>query len=268
MNGEEMNFTDILAAAELIGKTYTECGLTADPGISNVTVRGSFFGFPVTGGAWFFPAGEDRSPRLKGVSFSVKSGLIPELYGKLMDRYGGPLDCGETPFAIANGGAVRWCLFDAGASEVTVSMGSLKDSVDVSISENPNPGYTGKLVLIRNQDGLPSPFEKRLVLAAEAYENGILTVSLTNRLGEPAVYTERFELAKSTDGKSYGHLVRKPNRPETAGTGVLEIGNKETRKLTFDLRLFGKVEPGKYMLIFNDRQLLFELVPEESGSGR
>ena len=78
----------------------------------------------------------------------MKGSSIDDFYARLTDCYSGPSDAGMTPYAEANGGAREWYIFDAGAAEINISQGSKEDFVTVVISENKNPGYTGRLVLV------------------------------------------------------------------------------------------------------------------------
>ena len=254
---------DILSVTELIGKSYMECGLTDDPGFDDVKVEGEFFGAPVEGGACFMPAPGQKTACLKSVGFSVKEGSFRDYYTQLTDRYSGPVNSGMTPFAIANGGAREWYIFDAGLTQIDISRGNVGKGVYVVISENPNPGYTGRLSIVTHKDGLKSPFEKMMKLKALSYENGILTVSITNCTGEPSTYSDSYILAKNTEGTGYSHMVKITQWRDENEPTMYEIADKETKELACDLRIFGKVNPGKYMLILDGRQLLFELAKEE-----
>ena len=105
-------------------------------------------------------------------------------------------------------------------------------------------------------------------MKAVSYENSILTVSITNKLGEDSVYSDQYILAKDKDGNGYGHMNRiRQNVDDPEDAAEYEIENGETQELSCDLRVFGKVEPGRYMLILDNMQTVFDLVEEEKDTG-
>ena len=252
---------DILAAADLIGKDYEECGLKTPPGIESIKIVGDFFDIPVTGAAWFWPSDEENIPCMDSVSFSVKNSSIGDFYGQLNDLYSGPSDAGEEPYVELNGGARQWYTFDAGGALINISQGSRESFVSITISKNPSPGYTGELTLVKHQKRVPSG---EMGMNTVQYEDGILTVLITNRLGESSVYTDDYVLARKKDGETgYSSMVPISLQVSDAEPETYEIEDEKKGELACDLRIFGKVEPGSYMLILDNMQTTFELVGKE-----
>ena len=252
---------DILSATDLIGKNYEECGLKTPPGIESIKIAGDFFGIPVTGAAWFWPSDEENISCMDSVSFSVKNSSIGDFYGQLNGLYSGPSDAGEEPYVESNGGARQWYTFDAGEALINISQGSRESFVSITISKNPSPGYTGELTLVKHQKRVPSG---EMGMNTVRYEDGILTVLITNRLGESSVYTDDYVLARKKDGETgYSSMVHISLQVSDEEPETYEIEDKKTGELACDLRIFGKVEPGSYMLILDDMQTTFELVGKE-----
>ena len=261
--GEEaqdmIKLDDIFSAAELIGKSYEECGLQEKPSNAGIKTEGSFFEIPVNGYSWFTP--DDQGiPRLERVDFSIEDSCIDDFYDQLADLYGGPSAFGEEPYSEVNGGAREWYEFDAGAALVKISQGSNEDYVYLKICQNQAPGYTGSLILSHVDPVLDGSMQMK----ALQYENGILTVAITNRSKEAAAYSDQYVLAKRKEGETgYGSLTRiREQSGDPKNSNIYEIGAGETQKFACDLRVFGKVEPGEYMLLLDDMQTTFELAEE------
>ena len=267
MKGSVIRLEDILSITGYIGKKYKDCGIVDEPDYSDVKFEGPFFGTMVMCNVWFAALNGEKCPCMQQASFTVKNFSIRDLYGRLMDRYSGPINFGMEPYVRSNGGARQWYIFDAGIALINISQGSREDFVCVNISKNPNPGYMGEPVLVKYREGLRSPFETRMELKALRYERGILTVSVTNRLGEPSTYSDQYILAKNMDGTGYSHMIKKHLWVDDTEPATYEIQPRETRELACDLRVFGKVEPGSYMLILDDMKTRFELVSEEADTG-
>ena len=95
MTNDKIICDDILSVADLIGKTYEECGLQKEPEDFDVKMEGTFFGTQVKGTAWFFsPSNESNIPCMEQARFTVKGSSINDFYTQLMDCYSGPSDSG------------------------------------------------------------------------------------------------------------------------------------------------------------------------------
>ena len=268
MISEKISCGDMLNVTDLIGQTFEECGLKREGDFGDEDLEGAFFGIPVKGSARFAPGTEDSTPRMQHASFFVKNSSIDDFYAKLTDRYSGPTDAGEEPYAVANGGARLWYLFDAGNAHINISQGSREDFVRVLITVNPNPGYAGEPVLKRRQEFPLSFYQKKIVMKAERYEKGILTVSITNRSDELFVFTDQYVLAKAHDGGGYVHLNRIRRNVENGEDPTsYEIEQGQNREFPCDLRILGKVEPGRYMLHLDNLKTEFELIPQSEDNG-
>ena len=216
MSGAEICFEDILSVGDFIGKSYIECGLEAK--LSDVIIKGDFFGRAVKGKAWFLPNG-GKILSMKQASFCISNSSIDDFYLKMNDRYNGPTDAGETPYVLSNGGAREWYLFDAGPAQIEISRGSRENFTSVTISENPNPtpGYTKQLQLKKCAKDNRFLIGKTIQMRAETYQNGILTVSITNRSGTDCVCSGQYNLAQDRDGTGYGYMNKIRLRDHTRG---------------------------------------------------
>lgn len=266
---DTVKIDDLLSLTDWLGKTDKELNLDA-AGASgkymSFDVEGTFLGKKAQGSVGFEKSEDDY--HVYRVSFTASKSSLEEFYAQLIDTYGGPVDKGTEPYAKANGGAVDWFVFDAGNALVKISQGSLVDYVSVEYSQNTNPSDAGKLVIRKVAETESSYSGYDMVLRALSYENGILTVSITNQTDETITYTDDYVLAKSADdGNTYAHLNRMDDDLGFADAQEYEIAAGQTQEMECDLRIFGKIESGKYMLILDDMQAEFQLIPEDEDTG-
>jgi len=254
---------DILSTTDWIGKTKKELNLDVDEKETHVRIEGDFLGSPADGNISFHDKNSEGDSVAKWVSFTIKKKSIVDFFEKLMDLYGGPVNEGMEPYAKDNGGAVEWFEFDAGKAIVRIQQGSEQNYVTVTINSNPNPTNAEMLVLKTPSDSEISTLPLEMMMKVTGYEDGILTVAITNQVGEEMTYTDDYILAKSYDnGVTYAHM----NKSGVIGinvskANVYKIADLETQELKCDLRIFGKLEAGMYMIILDDMKAEFQLVP-------
>ena len=128
----------------------------------------------------------------------------------------------------------------------------------VSIYADPDPDSTGELTL-KTEYALFSLFPDDMEMKAIDYENGILSVEITNHTEETISFDKQYTLAYE-DGSGYSSMNRMIEEDEEAE--MCALGSNETAELACDLRVFGKVKPGKYMLLVDEMQTVFELIEE------
>jgi len=265
----EVNVDDLMDTTEWIGKTQDEIGLNMDEKEISCDVKGTFLGSKASGNVGFADKNENGQRIAGRVTLSIRKSSLYDFYNKLMDIYGGPIKEGMEPYAESNGGAVEWYTFDAGNVLIVISQGSKSDNVLVEIKENPNPSSTEKLVLRRTAESEIATLPLEMMIKAVSYDNGFLTVAITNQTGSDMTYTDDFILAKSSDGgQTYAHLNKMGNKNTIdCEPNTYEIADLETQELKCDLRQFGKIEAGMYMIIFDDANAEFQLIPESEDTG-
>lgn len=259
-----IELNNILTAAEWIGKTKQELGAEGIGDDISFPVAGDFFGIPASGYAGLYEKNAENVPIVKSISFSTEKAAIQDFQEKLADLYSGPVNAGTEPYAEVNGGAVEWYTYDMGSALITIRQGSKQNYVSAEVIKNPEPGYTGELVLRKFGEKEAAVLPLMLLLKVKAYEKGILTVEIINRTGAETSYQDHYVLAKSeSEGNGYVHMRRIADGFSSAPDAkTCQIADLETQELECDLRVFGKVEAGKYMIIIDDMRAEFELIPE------
>lgn len=260
---------DMLKTIDWIGKPSEEIDEDIDDSRTICDIEGTFLGKTAKGSAYFLRDDSTKRKVVNKIFFTVPNSSIQDFYGPLTDLYSGVCDEGMEPYAEVNGGAVQWYTFDAGKALINISQGSKNNFVVVTFTLNPNPGYTGKLVIRKVAEPEIETLPLIMKLKAVDYDNGILTVSISNQSGYDMTYTDDFILAKSDDnGQTYAHLFKTGSAfMSSEKENSYEIADLETQELKCDLRVFGKIEAGMYMIIIGDMRAEFQLIPEEEDNG-
>lgn len=243
------------------GKSLEEIKLTVDPKEKYPKCEGKLFDAKTTGSIYLKTEGESRI--VDSISLYTEDSSINDFYEKMLDLYGGPVNQGMEPYAKSNGGAQEWYVFDGGDVLVKICQGSENSFVEINVNINPEPEQVGKLVLRAAADTDIMTLQLSMSMKAVSYEDGILTVAITNQLGADASYSDDYILAKQTKDGGYVHMnpMGNVNSPESEAN-TYSIADTETQELRCDLRKFGKVYPDKYMLILDDMEMEFELLEE------
>ena len=259
-NGNNSLFVaDMLDTTEWVGKTAEELGISGHVDTGMVRITGAFLGLPASGLVSF----SGSSQKADSIRITVQDGSVTDFYEKLKDLYGGCLDAGMEPYVASNGGAVRWYSFTTGATVLMIQQGSNNSFVSVHIVENPDPESSVELALRKMEEPDPEKMQGRVSMRVLDYANGILTVSIVNKLGKDFICPGKLELAKSNDnGQTYDFLIPVETMKVSDGdTEMICILDNDAKELTLDLREYGKVERGKYMIRNGDMRARFELLP-------
>jgi len=265
---------DLLTTVDWIGKSEKEIEpYIVDKSTNNkdsyYDIEGKFLEAKASGVLAFSKEDEKGERLVERLTITVKNSSLVDMYEKLIDIYGGPLNHGEEPYAKANGGAVDWYSFDAGRALLVISQGSEVNYCNVEIKKNPNPTSSEKLVIRKEQESELTTLPLEMIVKATEYNNGILTLEITNQTGEEISYSDDFILAKSSDnGQTYAHMTKLVSMDLiNEEPSEYQIADCKTQKMTCDLRRFGKIEAGMYMIILDDFRCEFQLIPESQDNG-
>lgn len=255
---------DLISAAKWIGRNPGEISEIPNDQTAYFDIEGQIFDFPAGGTLSIRGTGDERV--VNRITLMVKKASLQDFNERLMDLYGGAMDWGQEPYVEVNGGALEWYCFDAGEAIIKISQGSEVDYVMIEYTVNSNPQNTEKLVLRPMEDAGIQTLQMAMIAKVTGYDNGILTVSILNQTGDTMTYTDEYVLAKSSDGgQTYAHLS-KVGFELAEEANEFEIADTQTQELKCDLRTFGKIEAGLYMIILDDMSAEFELVPESENT--
>ena len=264
-DNQSIQVGDILDLTDWIGKTAEELDLVdhVENGICNIS--GSFLGMPAKGMVSFISRKGDDSSTADNIRITVENSSVFDLYEQLKGLYGGCTGQGTEPYVASNGGAVKWYTFTTGPALLMIQQGNNNSFSSVSIVQNPEPDSMEELALRRMPEQDLSKLHGRMTMRVSGYDKGILTISVTNDLGTDSSFSGTIEIAKSEDnGNTYGFLVPVDTvlLPKT-DTETCAIADKETKELTFDMKEYGKVRTGKYMVRLGEMKAYFDLIPAD-----
>lgn len=256
--GYEME--NYLEHLDIIGKTAKELGISLKTGESACDTNGVIFDASAKGQISFRKDASGGELIADTLYITVKQKNFWESFRQLVDSYSGPVSYGEEPYVESNGGSVQWFFFDAGAVNIMLSQASKYNYYSVSIQKNDMPTSTNQLQVTNVSTSSPQD-----EISVKNYQNGILTLKVSQRLGEETAKEEEFTLHEAAeDGNGYYSLNQIDSmcrnwEPVKVTQSAEASGDAE---IALDLRVFGKVFPGDYMAKVGNLRIEFSLVEE------
>lgn len=247
-------FDNLMEFKAKFGASAAELGINEDFMFSYET-KGKFLGYDCD-----CYLGFDADKIFTDFSLYVYGVEGSGLADKLNDMCAGPISSNMTPYVASNGGAVYSTVYEDKDALITVSMAQNRNYYSVKFKPNPNPGYLGTLTL------KPAEFKGFFPEAVEAdpagYDNGILTVKVTNHSGAPFDVSDDFVLFERKESSYYSKFRIVQSFAPTAVNTVLP---EKSLDVKLDLRVFGKPVPNTYMVQFSGIELYFVLA-DDSGA--
>ncbi len=245
-----VKFTDLMELKGKFGATAAELGIQEDF-MFTYTAKGNFFGQNCS-----CCLGFDGDKVLTDYSIYVHE----DPNEMFTDLYSGPVSANMTPYVESNGGAVYTYVYEDKDALISVSKADKRADYHVVFKPNPNPGFFGTLTLKPADDD--GSFPKKTEAKPAGYDNGILTVRVTNRGESPLELSDEFMLFERGDSAYYS---KPPMLFRNADTYTVLPG--ETADISLDLRIFGKVTPNGYMVEFSGIELYFVLEDSSVSEG-
>ncbi len=136
---------DLMTAFDWCGHPVSRLGIHHSyVGETGVRIYGELFACPADGKA-FFDAEAKEENTIGSVALYLNEDALPseKCMEQLEELYESPFDEGEEPYDAANGGAVRWMVYDTGSGELRYSRGSENDwySLTYTPKEEELPPY-------------------------------------------------------------------------------------------------------------------------------
>lgn len=249
---------DLTNAQGWLGMTFSELGLTdaaADEDI--VKLQGRLLGEPAEGSVYLFEQNAAGERVISEINLYMYKPDFSVCFEQLKELYGGPVDYDMEPYAESNGGAVERYRFDAGPVLVSLAQASKRNYSTITFAANPNPGYQGTLQLKPARQELFGSSDLKLSAGKADFDNGVLTLHIQNTSGDVFTVTDTWTLYEKREDDGYDSMfpVGMMLRPEQS----FELEDGAEMELLCDLRDYGKLIPGKYMIDLDGRCLEFEL---------
>lgn len=245
-----MTFEDVMELKSKFGTAAADFGIR-EAFLISYQAKGKFFGYDCDCYLYF-----DSDQKFTDYDLSVYGDKNGKLIEILNDIYSGPISSDMTPYVASNGGAVYNSTFEDPDALITVSL-SQKDYIKVKIKPNPDPGFFGTLTL--KPAGFKGFFPKGAEADPAGYENGVLTVKVSNHTEAPLALSDDFELYERRESSYCSKFrITMPFSPNKTAAVLPE----ETAEIRLDLRAFGKVTPNEYMVRFSGIELYFVLTDE------
>lgn len=205
---------------------------------------------------------EGEKPAVSELHLSFSDWTIHEAFTKAADFCSGPIQHGYQPEGSPMTGA--WYLFDAGEYLIRIEETAEPHGILLTASSNPSPGFQGNLILKKEKEESSSEYPiltlpSMVDIIIRDYSRGILTVSLNNRSQKEMEYTQNLQVYR-VEGDEL--VLLEPVISELKGSENQKVKPMEDVVMTLDLRIFGKVLPGKYMAELDGMKAFFTLIEE------
>lgn len=248
---EQIMVGDVLKYCECFGKTAKELELNEDE--FYVYVDGQAFGVDCRASLMFFENLPDNKKGLSEINIYFKNKDFPQATDFFEEEFKGIVNVGMEPYVASNGGAVEWYIYEDENYQYKYSSGSENDYFTLSITKNENPGYMGNLVLGKFK-GLESNETDSYEVKVNSYDNGILNITLINKMDEEMVL-EELMLYEMEDN----HYVSMFTMGMRLYDDETVIDAKETKDYEINLRRYGKLKPNQYIVKHGDVNIYFAL---------
>lgn len=245
---------DILYYIDHFNETANELNIDLD--MYSVSYKSKAYGYECKAVLGFYDTNSDKEKTLSEIKLYFANKTINNPYEFFSDMFDGPTDSGEEPYAVSNGGAVTWYVFEDEKYVYKLSSASNDDYFTLTVKENINPSYCGKLT-VSEYSGLRSVRPEELKVTLNSYDKGILNITVSNTSEIDIEININPSLYKGEGDDSF--VSMNPLNLCIRNDEYIKIKSKEELNLDIKLRDFGKLNPNDYLLKLEPLELCFNL---------